>query len=137
MRVNDVLKSINITKFWFKDDPFILANQAKQVFLVEDLLLGPNWRIVQECEVRRAYDIPLHGNEEDANDDEESSEAPVEVQECTLEFLDRNDIAIDVINNVVLNSEQRLNDDLDDLETSSSENECDIVFEESTDDDHE
>ena len=40
------ITSINITGESYKDDQFILASQAQQVFYVEDSSRGPNWRVV-------------------------------------------------------------------------------------------
>ena len=39
------ITNINITSEAYKDDQFILASQAKQVFYVKDLSSGPNWRV--------------------------------------------------------------------------------------------
>ncbi|KAL2532753.1 DUF4216 domain-containing protein [Abeliophyllum distichum] len=39
--------SIDISAEAFKDDQFILASQAQQVFHIEDYFCGPNWRVVQ------------------------------------------------------------------------------------------
>lgn len=35
-------RSINVERFWYKSDPFILATQSKKVFYVADRLFGEN-----------------------------------------------------------------------------------------------
>jgi hypothetical protein len=50
-------RSINIERFWYKSDPFILATQAKKVFYVQDTQFGENWRVVQKFEHRSMYDV--------------------------------------------------------------------------------
>ena len=44
-------------KIHYKDDQFILASQAKQVFYVADPSRGPNWRVVQHVKHRSIWDI--------------------------------------------------------------------------------
>ncbi|KAL5566711.1 hypothetical protein UlMin_029875 [Ulmus minor] len=45
----------------YKDDQFILASQAQQVFYVEDPSRGPNWRVVQHVNHRSIWDITEDG----------------------------------------------------------------------------
>ena len=56
---------------WYKDDTYILANQAKQVFYLDDLIRGNQWKIitgvnhqqiwdVENCEVNSSVDV-VHG----------------------------------------------------------------------------
>ena len=42
---------------WYKDEPFILATQAKQVFCINDLLRGRNWKVVEKVDHRQIWDI--------------------------------------------------------------------------------
>ena len=58
-----LLKYKNITNIfinseWYKDNPFILASQAKQVFYIADPLNGPNSLVVQDFTHRQLWDIP-------------------------------------------------------------------------------
>ncbi|KAL5572352.1 hypothetical protein UlMin_021949 [Ulmus minor] len=55
------ITSINITSESYKDDQFILASQAQQVFYVEDPSRGPNWRVVQHVNHRSIWDITEDG----------------------------------------------------------------------------
>lgn len=57
-RNDNNLTSVYVAKEWYKDEPFILATQAKQVFYLEDNLNGPDWRIVEECNHRNVWDLP-------------------------------------------------------------------------------
>ncbi|KAL5581538.1 hypothetical protein UlMin_013980 [Ulmus minor] len=45
----------------YKDDQFILASQAQQVFYVEDPSRGPNWRVVQHVNHRSIWNITEDG----------------------------------------------------------------------------
>ena len=51
--------SVNVTKTWYKDQPFVLATQARQVYYVTDIKLGKDWRIVQLTQPRNIYDVCL------------------------------------------------------------------------------
>ena len=48
--------SVNVNKTWYKDQPFVLATQAQQVFYVNDLKLGKDWRVVERLQSRNIYD---------------------------------------------------------------------------------
>ncbi|GKE66937.1 Myb domain protein 62, partial [Tanacetum coccineum] len=52
--------SINMSRKWFKDQPYILASQAKQVFYVSDLKLGKHWYVVESSPPRKLFDVPVH-----------------------------------------------------------------------------
>ena len=55
------ITSIDITGEAYKDDQFILASQANQVFYVADPSRGPNWRVVQHVKHRSIWDITDDG----------------------------------------------------------------------------
>ena len=55
------ITSIDITDEAYKDDQFILASQAKQVFYVEDPSRSPNWCIVQHVNHQSVWDITEDG----------------------------------------------------------------------------
>lgn len=40
IRVRDKSTSVNTARQWYKDEPFVLASQASQVFYLNDLILG-------------------------------------------------------------------------------------------------
>ena len=45
MKDDGYFKSINIEGRWYKNDPFILATEASQVFFLEDTKFGSSWRV--------------------------------------------------------------------------------------------
>jgi len=57
MKDDGYFKSINIQGRWYKDDPFIIATDASQAFLLEDTKLGPSWRVLQEFGHRHIFDV--------------------------------------------------------------------------------
>ncbi|KAI8547733.1 hypothetical protein RHMOL_Rhmol07G0218700 [Rhododendron molle] len=50
--------SIDITRLWYKDDPFVLPRNVRQVFYVNDTSKGKNWRVVELVRHRGVWDIP-------------------------------------------------------------------------------
>lgn len=42
------LTSINVTRTWYIEDPFILASQAQQVLCIDDPKLGKWWKVVEK-----------------------------------------------------------------------------------------
>ena len=61
--------SVNVTKIRYKEDPFVLACQAEQVFYLNDMKLGKNWRVVQRTKPRAIYDMPQEKDEEEEKDE--------------------------------------------------------------------
>jgi len=51
-------KSLNTSRFWYVEDPVILATQAHQVFYVDDPKNGSNWKVVQVIQNKRIWDVP-------------------------------------------------------------------------------
>ncbi|GJX18102.1 hypothetical protein Tco_0218934 [Tanacetum coccineum] len=51
--------SINMSREWFIDQPYILASQAKQVFYAPDLKLGKNWHVVLSNPLYKVFNVPL------------------------------------------------------------------------------
>lgn len=49
--------SIKVTGKWYENDSYILADQARQVFYINDPKLGGNWRVVQPFQHRHIYDV--------------------------------------------------------------------------------
>ncbi|KAL0432043.1 UNVERIFIED_CONTAM: hypothetical protein Sradi_0830300 [Sesamum radiatum] len=79
MDKNSSITSVNVCKTWYNDQPFVLAYQVRQVFYLQDLKLGKNWRIVEKTQPRGTYDIPNQKHVE-SNDLEDpyQEEAPEE-----------------------------------------------------------
>ncbi|GKC36806.1 DNA mismatch repair protein [Tanacetum coccineum] len=51
--------SINISREWFIDQPYLLASQAKQVFYAPDLKLGKNWNVVLSNPLFKVFNVPV------------------------------------------------------------------------------
>lgn len=106
MHIDGKFTSVNVNRFWYENDPFVLACQAKQVFYLNDTILGNNWQIVQKFNHRHVYDVKEF--EDELVDIAES-------QNCTnkvYQEIDSNDI--DVITDIVANEIPPLHrDDVD------------------------
>ena len=93
--------SIFVKDLRYETEPFILANQAKQVFYLDDLFNGPNWKVVEHFSHRHIWDIP-----EDALDvqppidqDNVSSTFNLTVEEPNIDTMtfNRADVEADVV----------------------------------------
>uniref|UniRef100_A0A803NRX8 DUF4216 domain-containing protein n=1 Tax=Cannabis sativa TaxID=3483 RepID=A0A803NRX8_CANSA len=65
--------SINVSEEWYKDNPFILVIQTKQVFYLIDLLRGRNWKIVEDVNHRQFWDIEDELDEDAVHDTSSSN----------------------------------------------------------------
>ncbi|CAL9001938.1 unnamed protein product [Prunus brigantina] len=52
------LTSLNITNVWYKDDPYVPAKQAQQIFYLDDPKLGSGWKVIQKIRHRHVWDVP-------------------------------------------------------------------------------
>ncbi|KAA0066295.1 uncharacterized protein E5676_scaffold602G001710 [Cucumis melo var. makuwa] len=51
-------KSLNTSRFWYAEEPVILATQGHQVFYVDDPKNCSNWKVVQVIQNKRIWDVP-------------------------------------------------------------------------------
>ncbi|KAM6581559.1 hypothetical protein CsatA_005333 [Cannabis sativa] len=61
------ITSINTRGYWYQDEPYILANQVKQVFYLEDPLRGRDWKVVEDISHRQIWDINDNEDETDVD----------------------------------------------------------------------
>ncbi|CAN1301921.1 hypothetical protein LINPERPRIM_LOCUS25197 [Linum perenne] len=54
--------SVNLKKLLKPDEPFVLANQASQVFFVDDKN-NKNWHVAMRVEPRDTYALPVEEDE--------------------------------------------------------------------------
>lgn len=52
------LTSVNSMNLWYKDDPYVLAKQAQQIFFLDDPSLGHGWKVIQKIPHRHVWDVP-------------------------------------------------------------------------------
>lgn len=68
-RIKDdgLLKSINRSSCWYKNDPFILAPQATMVFYLQDTKYGGSWSVVQKFAHRHLWNVDENCSDEIPN----------------------------------------------------------------------
>lgn len=125
----DIL-SVNVTRTWYKDDPYILASQAEEVIYIPDTKFGKNWRVVERMQPRNLYDenvmIAVGDEANEPFQQEECSdigiEAPGDEMVLPLNRTDMDDIAAghDAGSYEATSEDSFHSDDLDD--SSSEEN---------------
>ncbi|XP_050109451.1 uncharacterized protein LOC126588404 [Malus sylvestris] len=76
------LLSVNTTRHWYDEDPYILATMAKQIFYLDDPKAGNGWKVVQKIDRRGLYDIPELDHDDNVADQQLSSS--IELGEETL-----------------------------------------------------
>ncbi|XP_041018810.1 uncharacterized protein LOC121260835 [Juglans microcarpa x Juglans regia] len=72
IRVGEHLMSVNMSRSWYKDEPFVLACQASHVFYLQNIGLGSSWYAVQKVTNRNVYDVssnPLIKDDESDSSD--------------------------------------------------------------------
>ncbi|CAL8136238.1 unnamed protein product [Prunus armeniaca] len=52
------LTSVNSMNLWYKDDPYVLAKQAQQIFFLDDPSLGHGRKVIQKIPHRHVWDVP-------------------------------------------------------------------------------
>lgn len=75
---------------WYKDELFIFAFQARQVFFTRDPLKGGSWQIVEKFSHRHLWDIPVQEDDVENDDnaiEDNSSSMPIAINEHDMEAL--------------------------------------------------
>ncbi|CAL8992061.1 unnamed protein product [Prunus brigantina] len=58
VKIDHGLLSVNINRTWYDDDPYILANMARQIVYLDDPKAGSGWKVAQQMDQRNVYAIP-------------------------------------------------------------------------------
>lgn len=66
--------SIRTNVIWYQNEPFILASQAEQVFYVDDLYNGNDWKVIEHFRHRNIWDLPTTDYEDDQEVEDISNE---------------------------------------------------------------
>ena len=102
------ITSINISSYWFEDDPFLLANQVNPVFYLDDIKKGENWKVVQKVNHRHIWEIPSEPEVDDG-------ERVVQNREAYQEDSSNNiNLTLDSSNNM---DDVLIRKDIDEVET--------------------
>ena len=92
------ITSIDVTRLWCKDDPFVLPSQVKQVFYVNDIAKGKNWKVVEQVRHRGVWDVPER--DDTSNDafqqDETTDDIPILVEDGDIHY-NRDDMNPEII----------------------------------------
>ncbi|KAL3626952.1 hypothetical protein CASFOL_029165 [Castilleja foliolosa] len=121
--------SVRVDGKWFEEDSYILADQARQVFYINDPKFGKNWRVVITVSHRHVYDVSEMVDEDIDADDVLSVENGVYDQENDtndllevglgeIELLRRNDLDQEDIDDTIIQVGPRMVDttNLDDID---------------------
>lgn len=120
IHVDKYFTSVNVSKTWYENDPFVLATQARQVFYVNDTKLRGDWKVVQRVDPRNMYDV-VEKDEENGNDETYQQEEQLtvvnnnedevegETEETTPLQLNRTDISKSNVNANVLRVQMERN----------------------------
>ncbi|CAL2229846.1 unnamed protein product [Prunus armeniaca] len=58
VKIDHGLLSVNTNRTWYDDDPYILANMARQIVYLDDPKAGSGWKVAQRMDQRNVYAIP-------------------------------------------------------------------------------
>ncbi|KAG8365413.1 hypothetical protein BUALT_Bualt18G0102300 [Buddleja alternifolia] len=125
--------SINTSKSWKTNEPYVLASQAQQVFYVKDIKLGNDWKIVIEAQGRSSW-IVLESKADECVITNESCQQndlhnTVEMQDFTSDHIDlhRNDIPPITINSNGVIPEEEHVDIFVDIQDEDEDEDCTLA----------
>ena len=73
IKVESNFTSVYVKEECYKDDPFVLASQAKLVYYLRDVKNGDDWRLVNEYIPRNVWDF----SNSDVDDTETTNDIPI------------------------------------------------------------
>lgn len=129
--------SVNVSKTWYVDEPFVLACQVEQVCYLKDTVNGENWRVVQKIAPRAVYDMPEEEEEEHEEDEPYQEDEPygfgnsieVDDQPIMMNRDDTDSVHVDVLDDEIGVDEEEddsdafINDDDDMIDVQTSDDE--------------
>ncbi|KAG8382724.1 hypothetical protein BUALT_Bualt05G0107100 [Buddleja alternifolia] len=125
--------SFNTSKPWKTNEPYVLASQAQQVFYVNDIKLGNDWKIVIEAQGRSSW-IVLESKADECVFTNESCQQndlhnTVEMQDFTSDHIDwhRNDIPPITINSNGVIPEEEHVDIFVDIRDEDEDEDCTLA----------
>ncbi|KAG8364929.1 hypothetical protein BUALT_Bualt18G0049800 [Buddleja alternifolia] len=125
--------SINTSKPWKTNEPYVLASQAQQVFYVNDIKLGNDWKIVIEAQGRSSW-IVFESKADECVITNESCQQndlhnTVEMQDFTSDHIDlhRNDIPPITINSNGVIPEEEHVDIFVDIRDEDEDEDCTLA----------
>lgn len=140
VRDDGYFKSINIGRFWYKNDPFILTTMATKVFYVPDTLYHGNWRVVQKFQHRHLWSVKEIQTEEGpgvrdlAYQDDESTEVPVQPKESNVQTRLRRDRERVLVDAAVVERSKKRRKEVVDVHESEDEDETMLQYHSDDDD---
>ncbi|KAL3629880.1 hypothetical protein CASFOL_026192 [Castilleja foliolosa] len=119
--------SVRVDGKWYEEDSYILADQARQVFYINDPKLGRDWRVVIPVSHRHVYDVSEMINEEVDDDvlfvengvyQENDTNDALEVNLDEIPSLRRNDLDPEDVDASLCQGLSRMGDvaDIDDVD---------------------
>ncbi|KAH6775644.1 hypothetical protein C2S52_013205 [Perilla frutescens var. hirtella] len=122
--------SVNVSKPWKTSEPYVLATQAEQLFYVDDIKLGNEWKVIIQTQVRSLWNV-VENQENDCIMSNESyqqneSHCTIDRIQCPDDFVEwcRNDIPASTAVSPII--ETSMEGDVDKSEDDEDEGEdCD------------
>ena len=136
------LTSINASGTWYENDPLVLASQAKQVFYLNDIKLGKDWKIVQKFQHHHIFDVQeLEVERLDIDDEDdfniiyqenEANGIGVDIEDDDEEILisHRNDVDPDMVDGNEISKFFELDNFINNVDELSSDDDFDETLHE-------
>ncbi|KAF7134444.1 hypothetical protein RHSIM_Rhsim08G0138300 [Rhododendron simsii] len=95
---DECVTSIDVSRLWYKDDPFVLPSQVRQVFYVNDTSKGKNWRVVERVRHRGVWDVP---EQDDVSNnafqqDEPTDGIPIHAEDTNISY-NKDDVDPEIV----------------------------------------
>ena len=99
---------------WYKNDLFVLAIQAQQVFCIDDYKLRSNWKVVNKIQHQHVWDVPEIDETEESFEtvdnicqENESSDIQMAIEEEDLDGrqFHRHDVSHEEVSNDGIHNE--------------------------------
>lgn len=115
--VDEHVSSVDVSRLWYKHDPFVLPSQVRQVFYVNDTNKGKNWRVVEWVRHRGVWDVP---ERDDVSNIAFQQDEPIDcIPICTEDtniFYSQDDVDPEIVGDDE-QTEDHLNDEDDEDDT--------------------
>lgn len=137
--------SVNMSKPWKTNEPFVLATQAEQVYYVDDIKLGKDWKVVIHAQARGVWNVVENQDDEfmTMNESVQQNESHFtdDMIQVSNDFVDwsRNGVPSSTISSTTVTSRRENPDtdgDGDEVEEHEDEENDDVDGDDDDDDDN-
>ncbi|XP_026429120.1 uncharacterized protein LOC113325106 [Papaver somniferum] len=121
LKTDHDLTCLNVSSTWYKNDPYVIASDARQVFYLDDHKFGADWKVVLKMHHIHIWDVPeMDDDDEEGEEDVYQQTGDVTISSVIqednnvgLDELHRDDVEAELVDAEIVHADDIDVDDID------------------------